>query len=270
MKMPLVNINDIAKNGIKIDANSNKEEIKDITTRINNSDSVDKIDGAVAKITRNAMVYGFGYQQKHALVSNISALVMFFAKNLMELTVNELEARQHKVIFSHTDSFMLSHFNTKDMDDSIKFAALQLNEKYFGGVPILKFDFGSLSIKNKFDELMILNPNTYIYSDRNGVHLAVSGINTTKNNGLGITRKGESLDDILNDNRNSLFSSDKEFFDKWKDTEFLYSTLKYRLDESYKNKLINWWETGQDRELQKRVVSVSNTIKDIYILATNK
>jgi hypothetical protein len=270
MKMPLVNINDIAKNGIKIDANSNKEEIKDITTRINNSDSVDKIDGAVAKITRNAMVYGFGYQQKHALVSNISALVMFFAKNLMELTVNELEARQHKVIFSHTDSFMLSHFNTKDMDDSIKFAALHLNEKYFGGVPILKFDFGSLSIKNKFDELMILNPNTYIYSDRNGVHLAVSGINTTKNNGLGITRKGENLDNILNDNRNSLFSSDKEFFDKWKDTEFLYSTLKYRLDESYKNKLINWWETGQDRELQKRVVSVSNTIKDIYILATNK
>ena len=271
MQKPLVDIKDIAKNSIRIDANKDKEGIKRITTDITNAESTDKIDGAVAKITRNAMVYGFGYQQKNASVSNISALVMFFAKKLMETSINEIESRGHKVVFSHTDSFMLSHFNTKDIDDSIRFATEQVNEAYFGGVPILKFDFGSLSIKNKFEELMILNPNAYIYSTiHKKVSLAIAGLNTTKNNGLGITRKGEQLDDILADNKEAVFSKDKEFFNKWSDTEFLYSTLKHRLDESYSNKLASLWENGNDTEVQKRAVSISCTIKDIKTLASIK
>ena len=267
---PLVDINDIAKNGIKIDANKDKRELIDFTQQLSSAENTDKIDGMVAKITRNALAYGFGYQQKNASVSNISSLVMFFAKSIMEITINELEARHNRVVFSHTDSFMTSHIQTKDIDDSIKYACIMINEEYFGGVPILNFDLGSISIKNKFDELMVLNTNAYIYKDRKGIGLAIAGINTTKNNAIGMSRKGEKLDDILNDNSGLLFSKDRnELFDRYKDTEFMYSSLKYRIDESYEQKLIKLWEGNKDTELQKQVVEVSRTIKDIKMLCSN-
>ncbi|MEM3265222.1 MAG: hypothetical protein QXH07_04635 [Thermoplasmata archaeon] len=270
LKKPLVDIKDIAKNSIHIDANKDKQELIEFTARLASADNADKADGIVAKITRNALAYGFGYQQKNASVSNISALVMFFAKQIMELTINELEARQNKIVFSHTDSFMTSHIQTKDIDDSIKFATEQINEAYFGGVKILNFDLGSISIKDKFEELMVLNNNAYIYKDRNGVGIAVAGINTTKNNGLGITRKGEKLDDILNDNAELLFSKDRnEFLSRYEDTEFMYSLLKYRLDENYEKRLSDLWEKGEDKELQKQVVEVSKTMKDIKMLCNN-
>ena len=267
---PLVDIKDIAKNGIRIDANKDKQELIDFTAKLTSAENTDKIDGMVAKITRNALAYGFGYQQKNASVSNISSLVMFFAKRIMEITINELEARQNKIVFSHTDSFMTSHMQTKDMDDSIKYACTAINEEYFGGVPIINFDIGDISIKNKFDELMVLNNNAYIYKDRKGVGLAIAGINTTKNNGIGMSRKGEKLDDILNNNIELLFSKDRnELFSRYADTEFLYSSLKYRIDESYEQKLIKLWEGNKDTELQKQVVEVSKTIKDIKMLCSN-
>lgn len=263
---PLVNINDIAKNSIKLDRNEEKKEVIELADMLTNAEPYDKADKAVSKVTRNALAYGFGYQQKNASVSNISALVMFFAKKIMEITINELEARQHKVIFSHTDSFMTGYLSTKDIDDSIKSACLQLNEAYFFGVPILNFDLGSISIKDKFDELMILNPNAYIYKDRKGMGLAIAGLNTTKNNGLGIMRNGTMLDDLLNDNEQAVFSRDKAFFEKYKDEDFMYSVLKNRMDEGYKQKLISLWEKGEDSELLKNAIEVSKTIKDLGML----
>lgn len=267
---PLVDINDIAKNCIKIDANKDKQELIDFTEQLSSAENTDKIDGMVAKTTRNALAYGFGYQQKNASVSNISSLVMFFAKRIMEITVNEIEARQNRVIFSHTDSFMTSHIKTKDIEDSIKYACVVINDEHFGGVPILNFDIGSISIKNKFEELMVLNNNAYIYKDRKGIGLAIAGINTTKNNAIGMSRKGEKIDDILNDNSGLLFSKDRnELFNKYADTEFMYSSLKYRIDESYVRRLVKLWEGHNDTELQKQVVEVSKTIKDIKMLCSN-
>ena len=268
---PLVDINDIAKNAIKIDAND-KEPIIKIVNDIDNSIFYDKADKSTSKTTRNALAYGFGYQQKIARISNISALTMFFASRIMDLSINYFEKmNDNKVVFSHTDSFMTDHFYTKDLDDAIKYACSTLNEEYFGGVPILHFNIANISIKGKFDELMILNQNSYIYSSkgdkgRDEIGLAISGLTTQKKNWGGISKNGLNIADILSENKEALLKGDKEFFNKYEDMEFIYSPLQYRLTDEYKNKIIEDFSKGV---AQRRYITISNTIKHLGELVSS-
>ncbi len=262
---PLVDIKDIAKNSVKIDTND-KEPLIRLIKDIDNSIFYDKADKSTSKTTRNALAYGFGYQQKIARISNISALTMFFANRIMGLSIDYFEKRNdNKVIFSHTDSFMTDHFYTKDLDDAIKQACSTLNEEYFGGVPILHFDISNISIKGKFNELMIINQNSYIYSSKgdkgkDDVGLAIGGLSTQKKNWGGISKNGENVADILSENTEALFKGEKEFFNKYEDIEFIYSPLQYRLTEEYKNKIID--DFSKDIP-QNRLIIISKTIKHL-------
>jgi len=264
-KALLVDIKDIAKNSVKIDLND-KSTVIELIKKIEDSEYTDIADKSVAKITRNALAFGFGYQQKIARVNNISAVVMFIANRLMDYSVRRFEEiSKDSVIFSHTDSFMTQHFYTKELEDAIKYATEMLNSEYFGGVPILNFDISNITIKNKFEELLIINQNSYIYSKRESrgkldIGLALSGITTTKKGWGGISRNNEHLDEILNDNINSLFHYDKEFFNKYQDTEFIYSHLKDRLSEEYKKKIT---EDFINNKFQDRYITIGNTIKHI-------
>ncbi len=181
--------------------------------------------------------------------------------------MKQLKIRGYDIIFSHTDSFMLKDFNTKDIDDAIKLGTKIIDDKYFHSNGILHFDISNLAIKGKFEELMILNQNSYIHSKttargKSEVKIAIAGLITTKENGLGITRRNDSIDDIISENKEAIFKQDATFFKKYEDMEVLYSTLKYRLTSEYSNKLLNMWFNNTDTLSTKPIV-VSNTIKQI-------
>jgi hypothetical protein len=166
---------------------------------------------------------------------------------------------------------MTDHFYTKDLDDAIKYACSTLNEEYFGGVPILHFNIANISIKGKFDELMILNQNSYIYSSkgdkgRDEIGLAISGLTTQKKNWGGISKNGLNIADILSENKEALLKGDKEFFNKYEDMEFIYSPLQYRLTDEYKNKIIEDFSKGV---AQRRYITISNTIKHLGELVSS-
>jgi len=268
-KAPLVDINDIAKHGVKIDAND-KSPLIELLDKIQNSTFIDGADKSVAKITRNALAYGFGYQQKNARVSNISAMVMFIASKIMDYAIRKFEEQGNTVIFSHTDSFMTNHFYTKELDDAIKYASEMVNNEYFGGVPIIHLDFSNLSIKGRFEDLLILNQNAYITSTKGdkgsiNINLNIGGLITTKTAWGGITANNEYLSDILSGNSDSIFRNDEEFFKKYEDVDFLYSPLKERLSEEYKQKIIEDFSKGV---VSRRYIKVSKTIKQIGFLVS--
>ena len=266
-KAKLVSIDDIAKNSIAIDKNDKSQFIEEVEKINNNQIWKDEADKLVAKITRNAMAYGFGYQQKIARINNISALVMFFARKIMEYSIKALQRRGYEVIFSHTDSFMLGHINTKDLDEAIKEACENVNIEYFNGIDIIHLDLNNISIKQKFDDIIIANQNAYLYSisaprGKHIVELAIAGFHTLRQNGLGIAKDNTNIQDFLNEHYNELFPIDKEFFLKYGSKEFLYSTLKYRLDEAYTKKILDMWFKGED--LSDKAVISSPTIMLLY------
>ncbi|MHB1764768.1 MAG: hypothetical protein ACYCS1_04415 [Gammaproteobacteria bacterium] len=268
-KAKLVQITDIAKNSISIDKNNKDSFCNIINDLSSQTEFFDDADRAVSKIIRNSLAYGFGYQQKHARINNISALVMYFASLIMSNTVKELEDRGHDVIFSHTDSFQIGHMNTREIEDCIIASANSVDAEYFGGTGIIHMNWDNISSKEKFEDVMILNQNSYIYTKQAArgkleLGLAMGGMHTLKTNALGITRDNESLQEILNEHIPEILSNDKEFFKKYENKMFLFSLIKYRLSEDYKNRLIQLWQ-NKDSKLYKKAIIQDNTISALQV-----
>lgn len=265
LKHPLVDIDDIAQKGIKIDSNDKSEMLRTIS-QLSDATFKDEVDKRVSKITRNAMVFGFGYQQKNARVNNICALVMFFAKEVLKKSVDELMVFSgEKTIFSHTDSFMIQHIDTKDLDNAIRSACGLVDAEYFGNTEVISLGLNNISIKGKFEDLMILNQNSYIYSTiaprgKRDIHLKIAGLSTLSECGLGIDAKGETIQDALFNNISDVFSWNKT---EGSDREFLYSVMKYRLSPDYENTLKDKWSKNNIKELSQKAVIFSRTIKQV-------
>ena len=269
MKKPLVEIDDIASHSIKLDANSDKDEMLKMIKALSESDFVDDADMRVSKATRNALVFGFGYQQKYGKINNVSALVMFFAKEVMRHTIEELlTIGGYQAIYSHTDSFMVEHLNTGDLDQAIRTACGLVDAEFFGNTEVISLGFNDISIKGKFEDLFILNQYSYISSTiapqgKRNIQLKIAGLNTLSECALGIDEKGESIKAFLNDNLADLFSL-KEMAGEEK--EFLYSLMKYRLSSEYVNKLNERWLSKNYNALAQKAIIRSKTIKHLNYL----
>lgn len=264
---PMVDIEDIAANSIKIDANNNKDEFLRMVHGLSQGPFVDEIDGRVSKIVRNALTFGFGYQQKHAKINNISALVMFFASELLKKSIQELmNIGGYRVIYSHTDSFMVEHLNTKDLDQAIRTASGLIDAEYFGNTEIISMGFNNLNNKAKYEDLLILNQNSYIASTvaprRRDIHLKIAGLNTLSECALGIDKQGNTIQDFLWEHIGEVFSN-KQIQDEQK--SFLYSVLKHRLSPEYEQKIRTMWSRGDSKLFAKAVIE-SKTIKFVNYL----
>ena len=219
-------------------------------------------------------MFGFGYQQKNARINNISTLVMFFAKELLRKSIDELlSISGTKVIFSHTDSFMIENIGTsfKEVDNAIRSACGLIDAEYFGNTEVISMGLDNINIKGKFEDMMILNHNSYIASTiatkgRRNMHLRIAGLNTLSESALGIDKQGQDIQDFLFNNISDVFS--------WNDIpgenkEFLYSILKHRLAPEYEKSLIDKWQSN-DKSLYKKAVTVSNTVKHLNYLKKAK
>ena len=270
-KAKLYKIEDFA-NAVSIDKNDKSAYIEKIKDLSEENNYYDKADAVVSKIIRNALSFGFGYQQKHARISNISVIVFHLAHKFMEAFINEI-SKKYEVVFSHTDSFMTTYVNTKDIEDAVREATGIIDRKFFGNTGIFSFGLKDIGIKNKFEELRILNQNSYIYSvvaqrGRHEIGLAISGLNTLNTCDLGINKKGKSINEILSEHSEEIIKLDEKFLNEYSDTEFIYGLLKYRLSDDYRSKLIDKWENS--KPMQEAII-VSKTIGSIrnYAISSN-
>ena len=272
LKKPLVLIDDIAEHSIKLDAGNDKTEILKMINGLSNANFYDEADKRVAKITRNAIAFGFGFQQKHAKINNISALVMFFAKDLLKKTIEQLlSITGEQTIFSHTDSFMLPHLNTKDLDEAVRTACGLVDAEYFGNTEVLSMGLNNISIKGKFEELLVISPYAYVASTvaprgKRDIQLRIAGLHTTSMCGLGIDKKGTDIQEFLNDHMQELFSWSPI---KDEDKEYLYSILKYRLAPEFEESLKTMWQDN-NKKLYEKAVIISKTIKHLNYLKARK
>lgn len=269
-KAKLVDIKDIAKNAIDVDKFDKSNFTSLIDEISNQTEFYDDADKIVSKIIRNSLAYGFGYQQKHAKINNTSALVMHFANLIMTQTIRELEEKGNQVIFSHTDSFQIGHTHTKEIEDCIINASQIIDTEYFGGNGIIRLDFNSISNKDKFEDVMIINQNSYIFSKKGArgkteVGLAISGLHTLKANAIGVSQKNEWLQELLNEHKEEIFKNDDNFFNKYGETTFMFSLIKHRLSEDYKDMLIRYWQED-NAKLYKKAIIQSNTFSAIRML----
>ncbi len=268
-KAKLYKIEDFSS-AVSIDKNDKSAYIEKIKDLSEENNYYDKADAVVSKIIRNALSFGFGYQQKHARISNISVTVFYLARKFMEAFINEI-SKKYEVVFSHTDSFMTTYVNTKDIEDAVREATGIIDNKFFGNTGIFSFGLKDIGIKNKFEELRILNQNSYIYSvvaqrGKREIGLAISGLNTLNTCDLGINKKGESINEILSEHSEEIIKLDSNFLKDYADMEFIYGVLKYRISDDYRSKLIDKWENN--KPMQEAVI-ISKTIGSIRNYATN-
>lgn len=269
-KAKLYKIEDFAKS-VSIEKNDKELFIKKITELSEENNYYDKADSVVSKIVRNALSFGFGYQQKHARISNISVMVFYLSRKFMEAFIAEIQ-KKYEIVFSHTDSFMTTYVNTKDIEDAIREANAIIDNSFFSNTGIINFGFKDIGIKSKFEELRILNQNSYIYSliaqrGRREIGIAISGLNTLNTCDLGITRKGESIKEILSEHSEEIIKLDEKFLRDYSDEEFIYGLLKYRLSDDYREKLVGKW---QDNKPIRQAIIISNTIGRIHSYIKNQ
>lgn len=267
LKKPMQDISDLAKGAIKIDNGQHDEFVKKIT-QLSEASFVDEIDRRIAKITRNAMVFGFGYKNKEGVISNISALVMFFGREIIRNVIQQLEANGIESVYSHTDCLFLPHIQTRDLDEAIRTACGIVDNQYFGNTEIVSFSLNNIGIKNKFEDLMVLNANSYVASTvaplgKRDVMIKIAGMNSNSECSMGITQKGESIAQILQDNYADVFNMNKEI--EGQDKDFLYGHLKHRLAPEYETRLDEMWRSN-DKRVYSRAVKISQTIKNINYL----
>lgn len=271
LKAPLVDINDIAQNSIAIDKNDKSEALELVNKMLSVADYEDEVDKGVAKIHRNAFVFGFGYETKFARINNISALVMFFARKIIERTAKEL-SKSHEVVFSHTDSLLMDYdVSIKELDMVLKETCDVLNELYFKGVEILHFTAGDLGIKDKFEQIRILNPNVYFAVKKDAKSrlvpkIMMAGFATDNTNGIAKTKEGRTLREVMSEIQDDILNLRIENLRKYYNQEFLYDLIYYRTAEEYTKKLEDAWYSGDYEFLSKRATSVRRTIGELVDL----
>jgi hypothetical protein len=267
-KKPIVNVKDLATNAVRIDCCDNFEMIDKIK-RLSEALYTDEADRRVAKITRSALCFGLGYKQKNAKIANACALTMFFAKEVLRNAIAEL-GQKYNVIFSHTDSFMVEHLSTKDLDDAIRTASGIVDRDYFGNTEIISLGLNHVGIKGKFEDLAIFNANSYMGSTiepqgKRQIIMKFSGMHTTSACTMGITRNGETIQEALQEQYSDLFSL-KPLEGQEKD--FLYGLLNLRLSPEYEARLDTMWR-DDDKRVYERAVSTSQSIRNINLHKRN-
>lgn len=267
-KRPIIPITDLAKNAIKIDCSDNSEMIRKIKA-LSDGPFVDEADMRVSKITRNALCFGLGFRQKNARINNVCALVMFFARKVLSYAIEELR-QKHNVLYSHTDSFMCEHLHTKELDEAIRTASGLVDNEYFGNTEIISLGLNNVGIKAKYEELMIFNQMAYIGSTiapkgKRDFQLKIASMAQDSQSWC-IDREGHNIQEELNNSIGELFSPTKLISNY--ETEFLYSNLKLRLSDSYRDKLIDMWDKENPKVYDKACV-LSQTLKNINQLKRN-
>ena len=270
IEKPIVEIEDIATNAVRLDCGDHSRMTEKIR-KLSEADFTDEMDKRVAKITRNSLCFGFGFQNKNALTNNISALVMFFGREILRHILEEIKVTSGlESIYTHTDGIFVSNIHTGELDSAIRTACGLVDAEYFGNTEIISLSLHNINIKAKYEEIIVLGQYAYIGASilpqgKRLLNIKVAGLHTSSSCEIGETQRGESIQEVLNDNYSDLFST-KQI--QGEDKDFLYSLLQHRLSDEYLPNLRKMWRDN-DKKIYSKAVVISQTIKNINYLKGN-